>query len=52
MLSNKTNIMEANKMGQENSNIKNRKGKHLNYKERIKIETLYKLGLTPTYKPI
>ena len=35
-------------MGQVNSNTKNRKGKHLNYEERIKIEALYKLGLTPT----
>lgn len=29
-------------MGQDNYNIKNRKGKHLNYEERIKIETLRK----------
>lgn len=29
-------------MGQEYYNIKNRKGKHLNYEERVKIETLRK----------
>jgi len=33
---------------QINNNTKSRKGKHLNYEERIKIEALYKLGLTPT----
>lgn len=31
-------------MGQEDYNTNRRKGKHLNYEERIKIETLYKEG--------
>ena len=35
-------------MGQKNNNINTRKGKHLNYEERIKIEALYKSGLSPT----
>ena len=35
-------------MGQIKDTTKNRKGKHLNYEERIKLEALYKLGLTPT----
>ena len=35
-------------MEQRNHNTKSRKGKHLNYEERIKIEALYKSGLTPT----
>jgi len=35
-------------MGQEKNNTKGRKGKHLTYEERIKIEALYKLGLPPT----
>ena len=35
-------------MGQIKDTTKSRKGKHLNYEERIKIEALYKLGLTPT----
>ena len=32
-------------MSHLNYTTKNRKGKHLNYEERIKIETLSKLGL-------
>ena len=35
-------------MGQEHYTTKRRKGKHINYEERIKIEALYKSGLTPT----
>ena len=35
-------------MEQFHSNTKDRKGKHLNYEERIKIAYLYKSGLTPT----
>jgi IS30 family transposase len=35
-------------MGQIKDATKDRKGKHLNYEERIKIEALYTLGLTPT----
>ena len=35
-------------MGQINNNTNERKNKHLNYEERIKIEALYTLGLTPT----
>ena len=31
-------------MSQLNNTIKSRKGKHLNYKERIKIEALSKIG--------
>ena len=33
-------------MSQLNFNMKSRKGKHLTYEERIKLETLYKIGLT------
>lgn len=33
-------------MSQLNISMKIRKGKHLTYEERIKLETLYKLGLT------
>lgn len=33
-------------MEQQNHTTKSRKGKHLNYEERIKIEALYKSGLT------
>ena len=32
-------------MGQENNTTKRRERKHLNYEERIKIETLYRVGL-------
>ena len=32
-------------MSQINNTTKNRKGKHLNYEERIKIETLNKIGM-------
>ena len=35
-------------MGQIQDTTKGLKGKHINYEERIKIEALYKLGLTPT----
>ena len=35
-------------MEQDNSSIKKVKGKHLNYEDRIKMEALYQLGLTPT----
>ena len=35
-------------MGQLKDTTKSKKGKHLNYEDRIKIEALYKLGLTPT----
>lgn len=35
-------------MKQLNCNIKNRKGKHIIYEERIKIEALSRVGLTPT----
>ena len=35
-------------MGQIKDTTKDRKGKHLIYEERIKIEALYRLGLTPT----
>jgi IS30 family transposase len=48
MLSDKTNIMEENTMGQVNNNTMSRKGKHLNYEERIKLEALYKCGLSAT----
>ena len=36
-------------MSQLNFNMNNRKGKHLTYEERIRLETLYKLGLTTAY---
>jgi IS30 family transposase len=35
-------------MGQIKDTTKDKKGKHLNFEERIKIEALYNLGLTPT----
>ena len=35
-------------MGQIKDTTKDRKGKHLIYEERIKIEALFNLGLTPT----
>ena len=35
-------------MEQINHSTKSRKGKHINYEERIKIEALYKSELTPT----
>ena len=35
-------------MGQIKDTTKSTKGKHLNYEDRIRIEALYKLGLTPT----
>ena len=34
-------------MGQINNNTNDRKNKHLNYEERIKIEALFRLGLAP-----
>lgn len=34
-------------MGQDNNIIKSKKGKHLNYEDRIKLEALYKLGIPP-----
>ena len=34
-------------MGQDNNIIKSKKGKHLNYEDRIKLEALYKLGVPP-----
>ena len=34
-------------MSQIDYNTKNKKGKHLNYEERIKIETLLKIGKKP-----
>jgi len=36
-------------MSQLNFNMNNRKGKHLTYEERIKLGTLYKLGVTTAY---
>ena len=35
-------------MGQEKYSTKERKGKHLNYEERIKLEALYRSGLRPS----
>jgi IS30 family transposase len=35
-------------MSQLNLSIESRKGKHLTYEERIKLEVLYKIGLTPS----
>jgi IS30 family transposase len=35
-------------MGQIKYTTNNKKNKHLNYEERIQIEALYRLGLTPT----
>lgn len=35
-------------MDRLNNNIKKRKGKHLNYEERIKIETLSKIDYDPS----
>ena len=40
--------MGVTKLEQVNNSIKNEKGKHLNYEDRIKIEALYQLGLSPT----
>jgi len=34
-------------MKQLNNNTKNRKGKHLNFEDRLKLEILFPLGLTP-----
>ena len=34
-------------MKQLNCNTKNKKGKHLNFEDRLKLETLFPLGLTP-----
>jgi IS30 family transposase len=48
MLSDKTTTLgEIAKMGQTKNTTESRKNKHLNYEERIKIEALYKFGLTP-----
>ena len=35
-------------MGQTKYSTKERKGKHLNYEERIKIEALHRSGLRPS----
>jgi len=35
-------------MSQLNLSIESKKGKHLTYEERIKLEALYKIGLTPS----
>lgn len=35
-------------MEQANNNIKKRKGKHIKYEDRIKIEALYQMGLSPS----
>ena len=40
-------MYRRNTMGQEHYNTKSRKGKHLKYEERIKVEALYRLGLSP-----
>lgn len=47
MLSDQTNNTGGNNMSQANNTIENRKGKHLNYEERIKIEVLRKAGVIP-----
>jgi IS30 family transposase len=44
----KPTLKEKTKMGQIKDTTKSRKNKHLNHEERIKIEALYRLGLTPT----
>jgi len=38
--------MEEDTMGQENDTTKSRKGKHLTFEERIKLEALNKWGLS------
>lgn len=45
MLSDQTNITGGNNMSHLNNTTKSRKGKHLNYEKRIKIEALFKAGL-------
>lgn len=42
MLSDETNINGGNNMSHLNDTTKNRKGKHLNYEYRLKIEALSK----------
>lgn len=45
MKSDQTNIQGGNKMGRINNSTESKKGKHLNYEKRIRIETLRKAGL-------
>ena len=45
MLGDKQNMKRGFKMSHLQYNTKNRKGKHLNYEKRIKIEALSKIGL-------
>jgi hypothetical protein len=40
----------GSQMSQSNNNIQDRKGKHLNYEERIKIEALHKVRLKSSEK--
>ena len=47
MLSDQTNITGGNNMSHLNNTTKNRKGKHLNYEDRLKIEALSKAGIKP-----
>ena len=47
MLSDETNITGGNNMSRLNNTTKTRKGKHLNYEDRIKIEALSKAGIKP-----
>ena len=47
MLSDQTNITGGNNVSHLNNTTKNRKGKHLNYEDRLKIEALSKAGLKP-----
>ena len=47
MLSDETNITGGNNMSHLNNTTKNRKGKHLNYEDRLKIEALSKAGIKP-----
>lgn len=48
MLSDNKTLSEVITMGQIQNITKSRKGKHLNYEERIKIEALYRSGLRPS----
>ena len=45
MLSDETNITRGNNMSHLDNTTKNRKSKHLNYEDRLKIEVLSKAGL-------
>lgn len=47
MLSDETNITGGNNMSHINDTTKSRKGKHLNYEDRLKIEALSKAGIKP-----